>query len=392
MKLIAALILAGMTISLSSASLAQDAKRLINVKSNGYWGVLDENGTVIVPLEYDSIYIRDDGIISATKGVNEVYIDADGNLIWKGMRQIGNADRNGYLSFEGPNKLMGLMDRGGRQLLPAIYGYVHPFDGALNYVVHLNGRAGVINLEGKRLFPQTFFSISRLAANGLAIAKPNRDSYGVIDRTGAWIIEPGRFEQIWEFGDDGLASAKLGGKWGFIDRAGSWVIKPISEDILWLQPFNAMGTTAVKIGGKWGFIDRKGAIVVKPQFDEINYPIKGNYLVKIDGRFAIVDGRGRYLLKMKFSNVSDFSAEGLAVAWRGDKSFIINRKGRSVFGNRFEQVGGFDGGWAAAQSGGKWGAIDSRGRWIINPTYQCVSVCFDDPPPRIEIRELPQGG
>ena len=393
MKKYVAMFAAGLIYCLASPSYAGSSTHFIDVKSQGLWGVLDQRGNVIVPLQYDSVFVRDDGFISAIKDNDERYFNAHGQQIWIGLHSVGNEDSNGYFTFVGPTKLTGLMDRDGNQILPAMFGYINPFDHALNYVVHRRGRAFVINLQGEKIFSGDFFYISGVAKNGLAIAKPDLHSYGAVDRSGVWVIRPGEFDELWQFDDEGLAAAKLGGKWGLIDAKGHWIIKPISEDDFWIEPFNEVGTTAVKIGGKWGFINRRGFIVVKPVFDEIRRSHNGAYLVQIGGQGVLVDGRGHYLLRTKFSVLTEFDSEGFALAWQSDKSFLINRKGKPMFANRFEDIGIFDGrGWAPAKSGGKWGAIDTSGNWIVKPTFDCVSFCSNEPPPPLEMREIPPEG
>ena len=380
-----------MLVAIASAANARlpSAVELIDAKFGGKWGVLDKNGTQILPFQYDSILIGEDGLISAEQGESYSYFDANGTQVLAGFRNPGPVDRNGYRTVQGPNGRTGLIDGQSRQILPFAFGYISVFDDQQHYVVHYKGRAVVIDLKGKPLFPQTFFYVAKLGPNGLAIAKSDVNSFGVIDKTGAWVIEPGRFEWIADFSEDGLASAKIAGKSGFIDRTGKWIVPPLSEDILWLRPFDALGTTAAKVGSKWGFIDRKGKFVVTPKYDSVMLPHDGAYTVTIGEKKAIVDGKGHYILKPKFDNFTEFHSEGLAAAWIGKQSFIIDRNGKSVFGNRFERVGGFfGGGWAAAQSGGKWGAIDTKGNWILKPQYQCVSICFDDPPPVVVVSPL----
>jgi len=369
-----------------TAYAAPESERLINVKSGDKWGVLDQSGRTILPIDFDFILIRDDNLISAKKDGASRYYDLDGKEVWSGYAYVSEPDRNGNRYVQVQNRKTGLVDRNGREILPAIFGYVTPFDNEGHYVVHYKGQAIVIGLDMKPIIQKTFFYVSTMAPNGLAVAKTDLRNYGAIDSSGNWVIAPGAFEEIHDFDKEGLAAAKSGGKWGFIDRTGQWVVKPISDDLIWLHPFNRLGTTPVKIGSKWGFIDRSGKVVVKPVFDQIGFwnEADGTYVAQINGNKGLIDGKGRFVLEPIYTNFTAFHEEGLAAAWQGTKSFVINRKGQSVFGEKFEQTGGFfGGGWAAARSGGKWGAIDTRGNWIIRPAYQCVSICFDGtaPPP-----------
>ena len=87
--------------------------------------------------------------------------------------------------------------------------------------------------------------------------------WGFIDQTGKWVIEP-QFDEIWKFGENGLAIAKIKNKFGFINRTGQWVIKPkythvvIYEDVFFVQEKQ-----------KWRMVDPNGKIIAKVQFDNI---------------------------------------------------------------------------------------------------------------------------
>lgn len=371
----------------SAAYPSPDPKSLIEAKTNGKWGVIDRRGRIIVPFDYDSTYISDSGIINATRDKKQTHFDANGQIIWPQYSYVSDPDRNGYRQVTDLNGLSGLVDSGGRVLLPTVFTYLAAFDGNKNYVLKSKGRAGVFSLDGKVIIPPTFFYISPLSKNGRAIAKIDRDHDGVIDEAGKWIVEPGRFEELWDYGDDGLGSAKKDGKWGFIDQAGEWVIPPIHEGVIWMGPFNKAGTTPVQIGGKWGLIDRSGKVVLAPTFDQIGFARNDSYVATIGEHQGLIDSKGRYILKPIYTSFTEFYSEGMAAAWIGKKSFVIDRSGRSVFGDRFENVGAFlGGGWAPAQLNGKWGAIETRGNWLVKPAYDCVSICFDDPPPTIVLR------
>lgn len=62
---------------------------------------------------------------------------------------------------------------------------------------------------------------------GLALFKPRGQPYGYMDQRGDVVIQP-QFEEGKRF-KEGLAAAKVNGKWGYIDKSGSFVIRPQYE-------------------------------------------------------------------------------------------------------------------------------------------------------------------
>ena len=376
-------------ILLASAARAEfPAERFIQAKQGGKWGLLDQKGHTILPFAYDFLSVDDHGDIIVTANEMSGKADANGNLfIPVSYSSLSNFHDDGYAEAS-LNGRSGLIDRKNQWVLPAIFSGVTHFDKGDLYAARYKGAWGVLSLSQKHWVIQpSFFYIGPLAKNGLAPAKTDLKHVGFIRSDGSWAIPAGKFEDLWEFADDGLAPAKQDGKWGFINSQGDWLIRPISDDIIWPNAFNKKGTTFIKIDGKYRLINRSGKFVTPQAYDEMHFFKDGAAQVRIDRKWATIDEDGKLLSTPTVLASTAFHSEGLAAVIDGKTSYIIDRTGKRRFGSKFERVGGFfGGGWAAAASGGKWGAIDVHGNWLLSPKYDCVSICFDDPPPVIRIR------
>lgn len=366
------------------------AERFIQAKLGGKWGMLDQSGKTVLPFIYDFINVDDSGDISLEINKLNGKADARGRIfIPVSYQSVGTFHADGYATASSGGRY-GLIDRNNQWVLPAVFSSIDRFDNGILYAARYKGKFGVLSLTDKKwVVAPTFFYIGPLAKNGLAPAKTDQTHAGFINREGIWTIPAGQFDELWEFGDDGLAAAKLDKKWGFIDSSGKWVIKPISEDIIWPNNFNSKGLTFVKIGKYYRLINRSGEFVGSQLYDEVRYFKGGFAQVSIRGKWGLVNEEGKMVLAPTFEAFTDFNQEDLAAAFEGKKTWIIDRKGRRQFGTKFDRVGGFfGGGWAAASVGGRWGAIDVRGNWLIPPKYDCVSICFDDPPPVITVSPM----
>jgi hypothetical protein len=64
------------------------------------------------------------------------------------------------------------------------------------------------------------------------------------------VIQP-QFEEVGIFAE-GLAPAKINGKWGYINKLAEFIIYPEFD---FAKPFS-QGLALVNVGSKWGYISR----------------------------------------------------------------------------------------------------------------------------------------
>ena len=86
-----------------------------------------------------------------------------------------------------------------------------------------------------------------------------------------------------------------------------------------------------------------------------------------------VDRAGRKVFPQQFEDCRHFS-DGLAMVQVGGKWGFINLKGETVIPPAYEQTHGFHEGLAGVKVGGAWGFIDWRGNLVIEPRFKDVSV------------------
>src|SRR5690606_12293292 len=65
-------------------------------------------------------------------------------------------------------------------------------------------------------------------------------------------------------------------------------------------------------------------------------------------------------------------SQEFAVVGEKKKYGIIDKTGKEIIEPKFDHLGSFSDGVAAASSNKKWGFINSKGEWLIEPTYDRV--------------------
>jgi hypothetical protein len=269
------------------------------------------------------------------------YIDSAGRIIIPPKYTVG-------LEFHENRALFG-RDR-------SLYGFLEP---AGREVISMRFSAGALFSEGRAAV-----EVKRTAAG-------SGGSMGFINPTGRWIIPPRAAQFAWS-GDfhEGLALAKsdkTGNKIGFINKRGRWAIAPQFD---WAEPF-AEGVAAADGDGGRGFIGRTGRFVIPPAFLEVHSFSAGVALVYREScKPLFVDHSGRIAIRTPGDFASAFS-EGLSIVevggtcGLGGRYGFMDKMGRLVIDPRYELVGPFSEGLAAARLAGNWGFIDRRGDVVI---------------------------
>lgn len=351
------------------------------------WGVVEADGTEIIPAEYDAAFVWSDGLVEARKGGMTALFAPDGTLLvplryeqlyGNDAMAGGSRDNSWFWAHNRWGRERWIVGVGGEPLLGPGLNPLTPFDGRDRFIVEDQGRDGILSLDCEWILRPTLGAIGGLAENGLAWAQTFDGRDGYIDADGKWVIEPGRFERLGYFADDGWAPAQQGGKWGFIDARGEWMIPPMSEADFRPEPFNVEGLTVFEQGGKSGFVDRQGRWVGKPEFDGIAAYLDGSFIAHRDGERRRYSAAGEDLGLAPFdsANFVRFDESRTGRTTRDGKAMLVDWAGREVIGKGFEDVLPFGkNAWAPAKKGGKWGAVGRSGAWVLKPAYDCVGHC-----------------
>jgi hypothetical protein len=151
--------------------------------------------------------------------------------------------------------------------------------------------------------------------------------WGLINRKGEIVVEP-RFEDIWSFDDNGLATVSEDGKWGSINEKGEMVIPPRFDLPL---SFQKDGLADVSINGKWGYINQVGQFVIEPKFDSVGraFSDDGVALVEVNGKYGYINRKGEYVITPRFEDIRYYDGYGLRVKENGVWS-CIDGKGKAI--------------------------------------------------------------
>ena len=97
------------------------------------------------------------------------------------------------------------------------------------------------------------------------------------------------------------------------------------------------------------------------------YRNEGIATVKINNKWGIISLSGEYIIKPSFDTI--WFDEGIGCVSFDNSCWFINKDGKLAINKRFEGIGLFYDGLAAAKINGKWGFINKMGVFVINPQF-----------------------
>lgn len=249
-------------------------KGYATVTNGGKMGLLDVNGKLILPVQYDAIVydqFQSKVIFRTVQNGKEGIADASGKIILPNEYDRINPALPNYLKVKKNNKYA-ILRTTGAAVTEFNYDFISSsfdFPDAPEWpaMASQKGKFGLINEKGEEVFPFKAKEMGYLG-NGLYAVKEGKSLLLVNTQGKSTEIS---YEEVKNFGD-GMAAVKSGDKWGYITPAGEEKIKPQYEQA---EVF-ANKLAAVKIKGKWGIINRMGKVVVPAEYDDYKEDNQGS--------------------------------------------------------------------------------------------------------------------
>lgn len=370
---------------------------LFPVLVDGRWGLIDEDGELVVEPRFDRVGPFIGGVALVVEEERYGLLAQDGRTILEPLFQ-----RLAFPFFEGLTyaqsvQKVGFVDQSGQfriELPVAVDATSSKFSEGLARV-KLGEKWGYIDAEGEMVIAPTF-DFAREFSSGRAAVRQG-DRWGYLDARGKLAITP-QFDSAWDFEDD-RAVVELGGQRGLIDSEGVYIVRPQYSTV------RSMGEgllAVVDSQGAWALMSSHGEVVVPPRFESLGsfLPpynacffcsifdresmmsgfINGSALAMQDEKWGLINTRGEYRVMPRYDDLWPMR-EGRALFRRGDLMGFVDDRGEEVIEAQFESFDShqidaeepsFSNGLAPVLMGGRWGFVDLSGNLAINPQFDLV--------------------
>lgn len=258
---------------------------LISVQQDITCGVVDMEGNIIVPIEYDNIlfagmYINAEKALEVTKFTSKG--EKIENAEYVSVMPTSNED---YKITVNAEEKFGIVNKNDELVLANVYNYI---EYAFNnyFMASVNGKVGVIDDKGNVIVDFQYDVIQKLQNTNILQAMVTEtgkvDIYNstikkVSSVEKAYMYETDKYVKLYSttvlqyydhdgnplasseiFKDNKLFAKEVDGKWGYADSKGE-IVLPCKYDMV--TEFNSKGYAGYRIGKKWGIINQDGKIV-----------------------------------------------------------------------------------------------------------------------------------
>jgi hypothetical protein len=283
------------------------------------------------------------------------------------------------------NNRYGFINNKGQLILDPIFEFAQPFsdDRAL---IQKNGKYGFINTRGEVVFYVegiTSHQWIRSFSNGLAAVRSNNRQWGFVDKDGQFVISP-QFYHVRNF-TEGVAAVKKNATsmYIYIDKTGREAFpgktfkvayqksegymvvgQQIYEDT-WVEGQHEGERISIS-GMRYGVINSKGDTVIP--ITEITHDTEvSNGYFKCSRGF--VDMQNRVVIDRFFQISGRFYDGVIPVSSDGMKFGLIDKEGKYIILEIFDQIQTFSSGYGVFVQDGKYGFIDTAGNIVIEPLF-----------------------
>lgn len=385
------------------------------IKKNQQFGVIQRDGSYLLPAEFDSIAFTDNAIIAGVR--------AESQWSWhlfslKGKKksrhtyqaiappipaQAGtSATGDAQTELLMPAKLKGrwgYINQEGEEVLTCRYDTTYAFEGDLARVRFSNSM-GVINRQGNwqiRPFadyitivsPTRFIARNQgnhqlidekgevllqtphvlLAVKGGLLEVNTQKQFGLFDLNGRRLT-PTEFQWISDLQDGEIFLAKKWGKKGILSKDGKQFIAESDDTFDKLYGLNE-GYLAVEIDRQQGFVDTRGRLRISNRYDSVGAFSNEYAAVKLMGRWGYIDKLERIKIQPLYQEAGPFE-EDLAVIKKAGAYGLINKKGEVLIEPTYEKIHSLNGGRFLIVKEGKMGITDKAANTLLSAKYDHI--------------------
>jgi hypothetical protein len=210
---------------------------------------------------------------------------------------------------------------------------------------------------------------------------------GYINLNGKFVLEP-KYDKVYGFAPNGLASVILMGKAGAINERGIFVVPPLYD----MVGIFSNGFAWVELDDKYGYVNDKGELItdiiyedadrfasnglaaVKISSDNYNAARGANAAATGENVSGYIDSKGNFVIEPKFYIARTFSDNGLAMVnlKKGEPLAFINERGDTVITPQFEAAYDFgENGLAYVKKDGNWTYVNAKGELLTYKDTVC---------------------
>ena len=379
------------------------------------WGLIDNNGNEILPLEYRTIADKvNKGLVEIRSNKRIGYVDITGRVLLKPTYKSISEFVDGYAvvsrtsyfydEVDGRDKesfVYGVINSQFIEIIPCIFDSIEyeaeigRFKTDVGYKT-IDGRYVTI-VDGKELLIDKKYKYCKPFNDTCAIAVRVTDghiNYGLVDKRSNDILPP-IFSRL-DYIENELYKFKINGLYGLVTSKGKIILQNKYNGIGKFEDNLACVQVNVPSGDRYeqkklyGYVDSSGNEILPPSYEFIGKRINKFSVVMKNNTWGLFDIENHQLniipevafigpcienkCKINIGGIYDKNSKKA----KGGLWGYVSVYGEVVIEPKYEQAYGFSEGIAAIKLNNKWGFINVKGESVVPFEYDEVESNFKD--------------
>jgi hypothetical protein len=311
-------------------------KGYAKIIKNDKWGIINEQGKIIIEPQFRAIYGYKDGIfVFGDENLRQGLIDSTGRIITKEPYK-GIYAFNTKAFSASKYKLFALFSiKTGEQLTEYLYDSIERFNDKY-FIIRKNYKVGLIDMNGNLVVPIGAIRFGQIKGNLYYCKMHSETEFHLLNANREVIKTLNGIEEIGQVREEQM-SLKKNGKWGSIDVMTGEESVPFLYD----QHFYLSGNQCVAVkNGKKGIIDGNGKTLLP--FDNYSelLTFKNDYAVfEKDGTTGFIHRDGTEFIPRqtgKYYDVEVLKNDYFFIK-QGDKFGIVHKKKGTIIPAEYEK-------------------------------------------------------
>ncbi len=340
-----------------------DAQKLFPVKLNKKWGLINQNGQVVIDPVYDAIgeFIHFGSAIMQRNGKVGLLNHLGAEIINPQYEDLKVLDStlvavfaNGSWKVVNTNEEI-VLEAGYEQIKILDKGYI---------AFKKNGSWGIARADGIKICNPEFSEMKRLYKDYFIVRK--METIGLIDGNGTFLLDP-EYQEV-KVEKEKYFFFRKADKWGALTFNGQTLFLPqfqsysfISNELIKLRKDKLFALFSISqkkfINSSWydnyyplldkyvlckknrllGLIDLSGEEILPVLYDEILSLGKNHFRVQQNGKWGVVKIDNALILPLEYDYISPFK-HGLALLKKGEKFGALNARGETIIEVIYDKI------------------------------------------------------
>lgn len=311
---------------------------LFPYQKDDYFGFIDTQTNLIIPILYDAISGFSEGLAVVNKNDSIYFINKENVNPFNQFFNDGYGFTNGIAPVKHGNKWCFINRQG--QIISRVYDEIN----------EMSNNCYTVKLDGK---------------------------YGAVNNFGQLFIEP-RFEELGDFKND-FANYRLEGKSGFVSKDG-YVHR---AEFDWLSDFDKDKIAIVKIGNSYGLINSTGKLILETKYDQILKAENSIFIVVLNNLYGFYNGNGCFLSTHSYDFLKEkpveFYTNGqiLKLLKKGQQALVDLNGRTSIDFGTYDEINFASNGLICVKNKNKYGYIDRKLNLVIPYKYSKANAFKD---------------